>query len=200
MELLLATSNPAKAERLRKLVDGLDVRFVRPEGALPEVSESSRSHLGNAIAKALSWSKASGGAAIASDGGLAIPALGDGWESTLTRRETGGPEVLDDERARRLLRRMRDLHGARREAYWTEAVALGRDGLLVSAWEADGTVGRIGDAYEPAIGPEGFWADGLWETLGGKKRWQLTDEERSAILDPWSTLTGPVRDMIARMG
>lgn len=200
LDLLVATLNPAKAERLQSLCDGPDVVFRSIDGAPPEIAETAASHLGNAIAKAVGWSKAYGGVTIASDGGLVIPALGDGWESTLTRRGTGAGEVPDHERARRLLRRMRDLTEARREAYWTEAIALGRDGQLVCAWEADGTAGRIGLEYDPPpTGPAGFWADALWETPAGKKRWQLTDAERGTILDPWATLAEPVRGLLARM-
>ena len=197
--VLLATTNPAKAERLRVLCGGLASFRDVPHEA-PSVGEDAASHLGNAIAKAVGWTRALGGVGIASDGGLVIPALGQGWESTLTKRQTG-EHVSDEERARRLLGRMRDLSKSRREAFWTEAVAVARDGALVGAWEADGTPGRIGVAYEPNEGgPEGFWADGLWETLAGRKRWQLSEAEREAILDPWSTLGGLVRDLLARMG
>lgn len=201
LEVLLATLNDAKAERLRRLCDGLDVTFRSLGGNAPVVPEVAASHLGNAIAKAVGWSKACGGVTLASDGGLVIPALGDAWESTLTRRATGLDDVPDEERARRLLRRMRDLTEAHRQAYWTEAIAVARDGALVCAWEADGTVGRIGLEYEPnPSGPPGFWADGLWETPAGKKRWQLTDEERAAMLDPWATLAAPVCELLGRMG
>jgi inosine/xanthosine triphosphate pyrophosphatase family protein len=199
LELTLATFNPAKAVRLRSLCDGLPVRIRESGLTLPMVDESSATHLGNAIAKAIGWSRAVGGVTLASDGGLVIPALGDGWESTLTRRATG-EDVTDAERARRLLARMRDVAGTLREAYWTEAIAVARDGVLVCAWETDGMLGRIGDEFrQDPVGPDGFWADGLWETPEGKKRWELTASERADGADPWAKLHEPVNSLLARM-
>jgi inosine/xanthosine triphosphate pyrophosphatase family protein len=198
-EVLVATTNPAKAHRLRMVCDGL-VSFREMPNEAPVIEEEAVSHLGNAIAKAVGWTRTLGGVAIASDGGLVIPALGAGWESTLTKRQTG-VDASDEERARRLLRRMSELVASRREAFWTEAIAIAREGALVGAWEADGTAGRIGLAYEPdPNGPAGFWADGLWEDLRGRKRWQLSEADRQGILDPWATLTSPVRDVLTRMG
>ena len=197
-DILVATTNPAKAERLRALLGPLFSVRATPDHT-PDIGESATTHLGNAIAKAVGWARMFGGLAIASDGGLVIPALGAGWESTLTKRQTG-EGVTDAERARRLLGRMRDILETRREAFWTEAVAVAGDGDLVCAWEADGTVGKIGITYEPnPSGPPGFWADALWETLDGKKRWQLSEVERRELLDPWATLAAPVRDLLARM-
>jgi inosine/xanthosine triphosphate pyrophosphatase family protein len=199
LELTLATLNAAKVVRLRSLCDGLDVTFRDVTGNPPAIAETSETHLGNAIAKAVGWSRVVGGAALASDGGLVIPALGDGWESTLTRRATG-EDVGDAERARRLLARMRDLEGLRREAYWAEAIAVARDGVLVCAWQTDGMLGRIGEEFKPdPNGPEGFWADGLWETLEGKKRWGLSEDERAVGADPWAQLFEPVSSFLARM-
>ena len=199
LELTVATTNPAKAVKLRSLCDGLDVRFAGVTEAPPNINETGATHLANAIAKAIGWSAAANSVALASDGGLVIPALGDDWESTLTRRSTGD-DVPDGERARRLISRMRELEGQRREAYWAEAVAVARNGVLVCAWETDGLVGRIGMEFEPdSDAPEGFWADGLWETLEGKKRWQLTGAERLAGADPWAQLAEPVNSFIARM-
>ena len=199
LELTLATLNAAKAVRLRALCEGLDVRFREVAEPQPAISEGSSTHLGNAIAKAIGWSLAVGGAALASDGGLVIPALGDGWESTLTHRATG-EDVADAERARRLLVRMRDSSGPQREAYWAEAIAVAREGVLVCAWETDGMLGRIGEAFRPdPEGPEGFWADGLWETPDGRKRWELSGPERATSADPWAQLFEPVNSFLARM-
>ena len=101
MALVLATRNPAKAARLRGLLDGLDLDLS--DGAsfpdAPDVDEEGGSHLAIAIGKAVAWSRALGALVVASDGGLSIPALGDGWSSLITRRGTG-EGVPDEERAR----------------------------------------------------------------------------------------------------
>lgn len=199
LRMTLATLNPAKAVRLRFLCNGLSVQFREFAGPQPIIHETSPTHLGNAVAKAVGWSRALGGVSLASDGGLIIPALGTGWESTLTHRATG-ESVAEAERARRLLARMGHLRGAQREAYWAEAIALARDGVLLCAWEADGMLGRIGEFFKanPA-GPQGFWADGLWETASGHKRWELSESDRGLSADPWVQLFAPVNSFLAQM-
>ena len=163
------------------------------------IHETSPTHLGNAVAKAVGWSRAQGGVTLASDGGLVIPALGPGWESTLTHRATG-EFVAEPERARRLLARMGHLRGTQREAYWAEAIALARDGVLLCAWEADGMLGHIGELFKAdPTGPQGFWADGLWETTDGRKRWELSEPERGLSADPWVQLFMPVNSFLAQL-
>src|SRR5690348_17119706 len=89
--LVLATSNAAKRERLRWVVEGLGFQIVTPDdlsGA--EVEETGASFAENAAAKARAWSRAAGGvAALATDGGLRIPALGAAWDMLRTRRNAG---------------------------------------------------------------------------------------------------------------
>ena len=202
LSVLLATTNPAKAERLRMLTAGLDVALTDGPSIAspPEVEEDASSHLGNAIRKAVVWSRAHPAVALASDGGLAIPALGDDWSSLVTRRGTGG-DVSDEEHATRLLRRMRDLEGDRRAAHWTEAVAIARDGALLGAWEASGLRGHIADGYVPPPGgTTGFWIDGLWvSNVSGKRAWELSEADLAAEDEPWLTLAPLVRDLLGRL-
>ena len=200
--LVLATRNPAKAARLRDLLDGLDLDLS--DGAsfpdAPDVEEEGGSHLAIAIGKAVAWSRALGALAVASDGGLSIPALGDGWSSLITRRGTG-EDVPDEERARRLLRRMRDLEGERRACWWTEAVAVARSGELLGAWEANGLEGRIAhDFAPPEGGTNGFWVSGLWVTRDGVRRWALAPGDAARLGDPWTSLREPLRGLVSRLG
>ena len=202
LSVLLATTNPAKAERLRVLVAGINLALV--DGSRlqtpPEVEEDAASHLGNAVRKAVLWSRTSSGITLASDGGLAIPALGDDWSSLVTRRGTGG-DVSDEEHAGRLLRRMRDLRGDKRAAHRVEAVALARDGAKLGAWEASGLHGRIADDYVPPPGgANGFWIRGLWvSAASGRRHWELSEADLAAEDDPWLSLTAPVRDLLKRL-
>ena len=200
--VVLATTNPAKAERLRLLCEGLDVVLVDGPGleGMPEVDEEGASHLGNAVHKAVAWSRLNAHVALASDGGLAIPALGDDWSSLVTRRGTGG-DVSDEEHAARLLRRMRDLHDGQRAAHWTEAAALAREGELLGAWEASGLHGHIADEFVPPPGgTRGFWVSGLWvSAASGNRHWELSEADLAAEDDPWLSLTPRVRDLLGRL-
>ena len=200
--LVLATRNRAKAAQLRELLEGLEMELSDgvsfPEA--PDVEEEGGSHLGIAIGKAVTWSRALGALVVASDGGLSIPALGDGWSSLITRRGTG-TDVPDEERARRLLRRMRDLEGERRACWWTEAVAVARSGELLGAWEANGLEGYIAhDFVPPERGTDGFWVGGLWVTRDGTRRWALSTEDTIRLGDPWQSLREPLRGLVERLG
>ncbi len=201
LSLLLATRNPAKAEQIRGIVRGLAVDVVDGttlEGDLT-VDEHGASHLAIAVAKAAGWSRMHSATAIASDGGVSIPALGPDWMSLVTRRATGG-DVSDEEHAARLLRRMRDIEGDRRAAYWTEAIAVARGGGLIGAWEASGLHGRIASHYVPdPRGTPGFWLGSIWESVLGARLWELSDEESGRKSDPWETFTAPVRELIERL-
>ena len=200
LRLLIATTNPAKAERLRRLCDGLDLELVDGPslGGEPSTEEQGASHLANAVRKAVDWSRHHREAAVASDGGLVIPALGDGWESLLTRRATGGA-VSDAEHASRLLARMRELSGERRAVHWAEALAVARDGTIVGAWETNGLHGRIAESYAPPPSVSGFWVSGLWVSPDGRRYGALEDNELAAIGDPWAVLAEPVRDLLMRL-
>ena len=92
---------------------------------------------------------------------------------------------------------MQGLHGTRREAYWTEAVAVARNGALIQAWEAVGLRGLIAEDYRPPpTGPGGFWARGLWTTHDGQRHWELSMAGLAEADDPWSRLAGPVRELL----
>ena len=102
--ILLATGNADKQRMLRWLLEDLPVRPVTPNeiGVAASPDESDENHQAIAQAKAEAWSVAAGIPAIASDGGLLVPALGANWESRYTRR-FAGTAADDAERQRRLL-------------------------------------------------------------------------------------------------
>ena len=84
--ILLATGNRDKQAEFRLLLDGLPFAPVTPvEAGLSGVpEEEGDTHEAIARDKAAQWSKAASMLAIASDGGLVIPALGPRWESRYT--------------------------------------------------------------------------------------------------------------------
>jgi len=143
-EVLVATTNPAKQERLRSLLAGQGVVFHALEELpnVPPPEETGLTHLETARGKAVYWSEAFGGLAISSDGGLVIPALGPAWDSVRTRRATGD-DAPDAERIGRLLALMGPYEGEDRAALWAEAVVLADDGEVLAEWEVEGPKGYL---------------------------------------------------------
>ena len=199
-EVLLATTNPAKEERLRWLLEGLPVSPLTSESIIepPSVAEVSETHLANAKAKALAWSQASGLPAIASDGGLVIPALGTAWDPLRTSR-FAGEGAGDQERLAQLLRLMAPYRGLEREAYWAEALAVARDGRIEFSAQKESAPGRVAESYDPMGIIQGFWAFSLWYLPPlGLTYAQLTQEERDALDDHWGRLKGDLHEAYRR--
>ena len=101
---MLATGNADKLRMLDWLLEDLPLDPVTPADIGISVSpdESGDTHESIARSKAEAWSLAAGMPAIATDGGLLVPALGANWESRYTRR-FAGPAADDAARQRRLL-------------------------------------------------------------------------------------------------
>ena len=198
--VLLATTNPAKGEMLAWLLDGLGLTLETPETARTsaEVEESDPTHRGNAVRKAMAWSQAYGGTAIASDGGLLIDALGPRWNSVHTAR-FAGPHVDDRGRLDSLLELMSPYSGQERRATWQEAVAVARTGALLGVWEARGGDGLLADSYDAQRMAPGFWVGAIWSFPAlGKRYDQLSEAERREVGEPWSLLRPPVQAFFRR--
>ncbi len=199
LSILLATRNQAKAEQIRGLFAGLPLRFSYPDRVAkpPTVLEDGSTHLENAREKAVAWSQAVGGLAVASDGGLVVPALQGAWSSLTTRRAMG--EGLDDrQRAERMLELMRPYYGEARRVSFAEALAVARGGTVLGAWQAEGLHGLLAGSFEPAPEtPQGFWVTGLWlSPLDGKRYWRLTEAEMEAAEAPWLQLRPRLRRLV----
>ena len=193
--ILLATGNRAKQAKLRWLLDGLGLNPVSPAdiGIDVEPPESGHSHGEIAAEKALAWSEKVPHAAIASDGGAHIPALGGAWTSVRTRRAAGAG-ATDRNRADHLLALMRGRTGAERDVVWREAVAVARDGRLLGCWEAQGSLGRLAESYDPASIEGGFWMAGLIVVPRfGKLYRDLAPDELAQVDDAWNDLRRQVR-------
>ena len=194
--ILLATGNSDKQGAFRSLLESLPLRPVTPAelGITASTGEDGDTHEAIAVEKAVEWSKAGSMLAIASDGGLVIPALGPAWESRHTRR-FAGPEVdVDDaQRVARLLELMEPHTGAARTASWAEALAIAYKGRPVASWELLGATGEIAETRQPGPVPE-FWAFTVWNfPQYGKTYNQLTPQELDSLNDHWTRLGQLVR-------
>ena len=189
--ILLATTNPAKQDRLRWTLEGLALHPVTPGElglAIEGPEESGGTHEENARIKALEWSRRVSMPVVATDGGLTIPALGPNWSSLLTHRFAG--ELADDSaRLAGLLKLMEPYKGCNRRASWVEALAVAMEGKVLASWRVEGATGVLLD--DPGSGPHvpGFWVFSVWYFPElGKIYNELNDREREGINDHWSQL------------
>lgn len=171
--ILLATTNNAKAAHLAWLLHGLPLRRVSLADAnLADISpppEEEPTLAAIAAHKACAWSREFAGLAIASDGGIAIPALGDRWEERLTAR-FAGTEATDRRRVEALLALLRPFHGKERRASFRESVALAHNGTLLQSWSAESGPGMLAADYNDADLVSGFWLLTLWCDMDTGKR------------------------------
>ena len=192
--ILLATGNRDKQEQFREILDGLPLSPVTPReiGLLDVPDEDGDTHEAIARDKAMQWSAASSMLAIASDGGLVIPALGPRWESRYTRR-FAGPAADNGERLARLLELMRPYRGEERRASWVEALALADRGRVLVSWELSGGVGYLDEQPPAGTLPE-FWVFSVWRFRQFDATYdQLTPAQRDSIDDHWGQLRRLVR-------
>ena len=205
--ILLATSNPAKLDKLRWVLEGLPLTCVPlaqfPDQPQPE--ESGQTFEESARLKASQGSTLFRGLAIASDGGLGIPALAGGeWEALLTAR-AAGEEADDGARARHLLALMQGKQGEQRRVFWTEALALADRGRLLGSWQETGGEGYLTESYDPSEAIPGFWVYSLWHCPQfGKRYVELTSQELAEVDVTWQRLKARVqqwfyeRDFLSR--
>lgn len=201
LPILLATSNPAKQAQFRWLLEEAPLNPVAPQdlGLTAAPEEIGHSHGGIARFKASQWSLSgrdkSVGLAIASDGGMVIPALGANWQSLYTHR-FAGEAATDAQRAARLLELMEPYRGEQRQASWVEALAIADKGRVLVSWEIAGATGVISEKLPTMKEGEsrGFWAFSLWEfPCLGKSYRELTRSELSSLDDHWLRLKALVR-------
>ena len=196
--ILLATGNRDKQAEFLRLLEGLPFTPVTPaEAGLSGVhEEEGESHEAIARDKAVKWSEAASMLAIASDGGLVIPALGPRWESRYTRR-FAGPAADNEERLSRLLELMRPYQSEDRGASWVEALAIADSGRVLASWELSGSVGYLDDKPPGEPLPE-FWVFSVWRFHQFDATYsQLTAQQKESIDDHWGRLRRLVRKFLA---
>ncbi len=200
--ILLGSTNPAKIDRLRDCLAGWPFQFLRvsdlSDSAPPE--EAGKTHRVIAESKALAWARQAGCVAIASDGGIDIPALGSDWSSLLTRR-AAGQMATDDDRIAHLRSLMAHLtDDADRAAIWREAIVIAAPPGVIRSWEAEDMNGII--RREPAqTRIEGFWLACLVQIPQFDKAYsELTADERREIGSPWTTLAADIQAWLSDTG
>src|SRR5215211_3390450 len=207
--LIAATYNEAKLEALSGLVGAAAAVSPLPPDISPEdvelrgtltAAEAGRSVEKIASAKAVAWSRLlPGNLVIASDGGLSIPALGDAWDPTRTRR-IAAEGATDLERAGLLLARTSHLRGDDRRISWQEAVAIARNGALLGLWSAESEPGYLATEADSDLiaRSNGFWVDALWicPESHDRRLVELSQAERACCGDHWSRLKSQVRDFL----
>lgn len=199
--ILLATGNADKQRMLAWLLDGMPVQAVAPTelGVTAEPDESGDTHEAIARSKAQEWSRVAGIPAIASDGGLLVPALGANWESRHTHR-FAGPAADDAERQRRLMHLMEPFSDDQRRAGFVEALAIAHGDDTVASWEVTGATGLIVDSLGQKgcdTDGDGFWVFPLWYFPEfGRTYDRLTESERASLGDHWETLRVRVQDFL----
>ena len=192
--ILLATGNRDKQEQFREILAGLPLSAVTPAevGLTAAPDEYGDTHQAIARDKAAQWSADASMLAIASDGGLVIPALGARWESRYTHR-FAGPAADNEERLSRLLQMMRPYRGADRRASWVEALAIAHCGRVLASWELSGGLGYL-DEEPPAGSLPEFWVFSVWRfPQFGATYSQLSAEQRDSLDDHWGRLRRLVR-------
>lgn len=195
--LLLATTNPDKLDRLRWLLKGLPIEIVEPShlSIPPDMipQEHGESHEAIARSKAVEWSGIASLPAIASDGGLHIPALGDSW-SSLTTSRFAGEGTTNREKAQALLDIMAPFKGESRRATWVEALAVAGDGRCLASWKVTGAEGVLLEEVPSDVPDAGFWAFSLWHMPKfGKTYDRLDADELAQVDDHWTQLREHVR-------
>ena len=198
--LLLATTNPQKLNQLRWLLEGLPIETVGPSQlSNPQKTappEHGATHEAIARNKAAEWSIATSLPAIASDGGLRIPALGSSW-SSLTTARFAGEGATNQEKARALLEMMAPFRGEERRATWVEALAMAEEGRCLESWEVTGAEGMLLDELPSDVPDAGFWVFSLWHfPRFGKTYDRLDAGELAQIDDHWNQLSDHVRSFL----
>jgi inosine/xanthosine triphosphate pyrophosphatase family protein len=198
--ILLATTNLAKQAKLRWVLEDLPLSLHTPQefGISVEVPEDAPTHQQIALRKAQAWSHQAEGVAIASDGGLMIPALGSEWSSLHTHR-FAGPDADDLGRLDRLIKLLTSQTSGEQSAHLVEAVAVAWNGTTLAVWEATGASGILAPSYDPKRVDPGFWAASILYFQSHQKLYlDMSSEEQAEAGDAWGQLKPKIQDFFQR--
>jgi len=174
MKLVIATRNEDKILEIREIFDGNSFELISlsdfPQA--PEVEETGKTLVENALLKAVSAAKTTGLPAIADDTGLFVDALNG--EPGLRSSRYAGENVSYDENRKLLLKNLEKVPGGDRGARF-ETIA-----LLVDGSEHISAKGELeGLITNEQRGTNGFGYDPIFQPLGSEKTFgELTREEK----------------------
>jgi XTP/dITP diphosphohydrolase len=193
-KIILATNNPHKQEKLGWIVKGYFTEIENLNEKI-KVEENGKTFKENAEIKALFIAKKHKCFAIATDGGVLIPALGNNWNELLTRRFIGNHDATDTERMDTLLELMKDKKNNQRKIIWKEAIALANEKGILFSVEVEGDWGYLQESYNPKQYKEGIWIASLWSypQFGGKNFFDLSNEEQKYGEKSWWDLRKKTR-------
>lgn len=197
MKLILATGNPHKIEMLTWICEPYFDDII-PQDKSIDINEDGKTFQENAEKKAVEVSRMYGCCAVATDGGVSIPALGDNWNGLLTKRFIGREDATDIDRIEALLDLMKDKKGDERAIVWNEAIALANNGELLFSTQVEGDNGMVQTNYNPYQYQEGIWQCTVtcYPQFGGKNYFELNDEERQYSEISWHRLKKGMDDYL----
>ncbi len=178
MNIVLATRNRKKVEEIGRIFRGYDVRFLPVDSfpGCPEVEEDGKTFRQNAVKKAVSIAQFTGCLAIADDSGLEVKALA-GAPGVFSARYAG--EGADDRKnLRKLLREMKGLEGAERQARFVCCIAIALPDGKVKTFtgHAEGEIG------EKSRGYNGFGYDPVFYPAGHHRTFaEMSDAEKDSL-------------------
>ncbi len=155
-ELVVATKNKGKLKEIRELLQGLDLKItsLRDYPGAPGIVEDGKTFKANALKKAATISIWTGKLVLGEDSGLQVPALGN--KPGVFSARFAGEKATDDQNNARLLKMLRGVPPARRQARYRCLAALtDAEGIIdVVSGSCSGIIaprprGQNGFGYDP---------------------------------------------------
>ena len=196
-KIVIGTGNSHKKEKLSWIVEGFFDEIMPFERKI-EIEENGKNFEENARMKSLATAKEYGCYAVATDGGVLIPALGNNWNELLTRRFFGKEDVGDFDRIDALLEIMKGKKGDERKIIWKEAIAVANPEKVIFSSEVEGDIGLLQETYNPKQYKEGIWLCTItsYPQFGGKNFFELSEKEKEYGEISWWKLRDQTRKFL----
>ena len=156
MKIIFATKNEGKVREISEMLEGTGVELVSLNDIEnpPSIIEDGKTYRENALKKARIISEYTRKAVLADDSGLEVGILKG--EPGIYSARYAGPEATDDENNAKLLSRLKDIPGNKRDASFFCALVLyqpdGHFELFEAEWRGkiiDEAKGNNGFGYDP---------------------------------------------------